>query len=120
VLVLLEACASHLCARASVAASGGRLELHRWQVEADHRLLALRRSEALRGASSVATWDLTEVLTEQLSQLMDDGIVARHPKGAVPAPVEYELTEYGRSLLQIVDALRVWGRGHLDRGVVDD
>jgi DNA-binding HxlR family transcriptional regulator len=60
-----------------------------------------------------------KVLTEQLRQLMDDGIVARHPRGAIPAPVEYALTDYGRSLLPILDAVRAWGRGHLGRSVED-
>jgi DNA-binding HxlR family transcriptional regulator len=61
-----------------------------------------------------------KVLTEQLRQLVDDGIVARHPSGAIPSPVEYELTAYGTSLLPIVDALRAWGRGHLERGMADE
>jgi DNA-binding HxlR family transcriptional regulator len=56
-----------------------------------------------------------KVLTEQLRELLDDGIVSRHPGGAVPAPVEYELTAYGRSLIPIVHAVRKWGRGHLER-----
>jgi DNA-binding HxlR family transcriptional regulator len=36
-----------------------------------------------------------KVLTEQLRELVSDGIVHREPKGAIPAPVEYSLTDYG-------------------------
>ena len=56
-----------------------------------------------------------KVLTEQLRELADDGLVRRQPRGAVPAPVEYSLTEYGRSLLPLVEAVRLWGRAHMER-----
>lgn len=56
-----------------------------------------------------------KVLSQQLSELVSDGIVRRQPKGAVPAPVEYSLTEYGRSALPLVEKVRVWGRAHLER-----
>ena len=57
-----------------------------------------------------------KVLAEQLRELVDDGIVARRPTGSAPAPVEYELTEYGRALVPIVHAVRRWERAHLERG----
>ncbi|HSK80203.1 MAG TPA: winged helix-turn-helix transcriptional regulator [Thermoanaerobaculia bacterium] len=44
-----------------------------------------------------------------------DGIVHRQPQGAPPAPVEYSLTDYGRSLLPLVEQIRLWGRAHLER-----
>jgi DNA-binding HxlR family transcriptional regulator len=56
-----------------------------------------------------------KVLTEQLRELAADGIVKRDPRGSVPAPVMYQLTEYGRSLLPLVESVRAWGRGHIDR-----
>ena len=56
-----------------------------------------------------------KVLAEQLRELEADGIVARTPTGTAPAPVIYELTAYGRTLLPIVEAVRVWGEGHLRR-----
>lgn len=56
-----------------------------------------------------------KVLTQQLRELISDGIVNREAKGAVPAPVEYSLTEYGRSVLPLVEDVRVWGRAHLER-----
>src|SRR5262245_41753397 len=49
-----------------------------------------------------------KVLTQQLRELANDGIVKREPKGAIPAPVEYSLTEYGRSLLPLVEEIRRW------------
>ncbi len=59
-----------------------------------------------------------KVLTEQLRELLADGIVAREPQGEVPAPVEYSLTDYGRSVLPLVEMARSWGREHLTRSGV--
>ena len=56
-----------------------------------------------------------KVLTEQLRELETDDIVRRDPRGSVPAPVMYQLTEYGRSLLPLVETARTWGQGHIDR-----
>src|SRR5262249_244977 len=68
-----------------------------------------------RGLRKVMPGISQKVLTEQLRELVDDGIVERQPKGAIPAPVEYSLTDYGRSLLPLVEDLRLWGRGHIER-----
>ena len=57
-----------------------------------------------------------KVLTEQLRELAADEIVQRVPLGRVPAPVVYRLTEYGRTLLPLVEGIRAWGQGHVDRG----
>jgi DNA-binding HxlR family transcriptional regulator len=46
---------------------------------------------------------------------MADDIVRRDRTGRVPAPVLYSLTAYGRALVPIVEALRLWGRGHIER-----
>jgi DNA-binding HxlR family transcriptional regulator len=98
---------------AAVAAIGGKWKLIivYWLRDRPRHFAGLRRR--IPGISQ-------KVLTEQLRQLMHDGIVARHPTGAIPSPVEYELTEYGRSLLPIVEAIRAWGRGHLGRQLGDD
>jgi DNA-binding HxlR family transcriptional regulator len=56
-----------------------------------------------------------KVLTEQLRELEADEIVRRDSRGSVPAPVMYQLTEYGRSLLPLVETVRAWGQGHIDR-----
>ena len=57
-----------------------------------------------------------KVLAEQLRELIADGIVDRHPSGRVPAPVRYALTDYGQSVLPIVEATRQWGNRHMHRG----
>lgn len=56
-----------------------------------------------------------KVLAEQLRELEADGIVDRTPTGAVPAPVIYQLTPYGETLMPIIEAVRQWGEIHLQR-----
>lgn len=57
----------------------------------------------------------SKVLAEQLRELEADGLVMRRPTGAIPAPVIYELTSYGRTLLPIIESVRLWGEAHLQR-----
>jgi DNA-binding HxlR family transcriptional regulator len=93
---------------AALAAIGGKWKLIivYWLAEAPKHFAALRRD--MPGISQ-------KVLTQQLRELVGDGIVRRQPKGAIPAPVEYSLTDYGRSLLPLVEDVRLWGRAHMDR-----
>lgn len=51
----------------------------------------------------------TKTLTRQLRELEADGIVRRTAYPEVPPRVEYALTELGRSLEPIVDAMDAWG-----------
>jgi DNA-binding HxlR family transcriptional regulator len=64
-----------------------------------------------RRASRVSS----KVLAEQLRELEADGIVSRTPTGASPAPVIYRLTSYGETLLPIIESVRLWGEGHMQR-----
>ncbi len=56
-----------------------------------------------------------KVLAQQLRELEADGIIGRTPTGPAPAPVIYELTPYGRTLLPVIEAVRRWGEQHLQR-----
>lgn len=93
---------------AALAALGGKWKLIilYWLAEAPRHFAALRRD--MPGISQ-------KVLTQQLRELVSDGIVQRQPKGAIPSPVEYSLTDYGRSVLPLVEGVRLWGRAHLER-----
>lgn len=53
-----------------------------------------------------------KILTQHLKELEADGIVTRKVFPEVPPRVEYSLTEYGRSLQPVMDAIAAWGAGH--------
>lgn len=50
------------------------------------------------------------MLTLQLRELERDGVVKRTVYPQVPPKVEYSLTEFGRSLIPVLVAMRDWGR----------
>ena len=93
---------------AALAAIGGKWKLIiiYWLAESPKHFAALRKS-----MPSISQ----KVLTQQLRELINDGLVNREPKGPVPAPVEYSLSDYGLSVLPLVEGVRLWGRGHLAR-----
>lgn len=93
---------------AALAAVGGKWKLIiiYWLAGSPMHLAALRRE-----MPSISQ----KVLTEQLRELIDDGLVLRERTGEVPAPVTYSLSDYGRSVLPIAETVRTWGRGHIAR-----
>ena len=50
-----------------------------------------------------------KVLTDSLRQMMSDGLAYRHDYQEQPPRVEYGLTELGKQMLPIVDALADFG-----------
>jgi len=53
-----------------------------------------------------------KVLTTQLRQMEEAGLLIRTVYPEVPPRVEYSLTELGRSLKPILDAMQNWGEGY--------
>ena len=49
------------------------------------------------------------MLTLQLRELENDGIVHREVYPQVPPKVEYSLTEFGRTLIPVIEAMHRWG-----------
>lgn len=53
-----------------------------------------------------------KVLTAQLRQMEDSGLLTRMVYPEVPPCVEYTLTDLGRSLKPILDAMWTWGENY--------
>jgi DNA-binding HxlR family transcriptional regulator len=97
---------------AAWAAVGGKwkLTIIYWLAEQPRHFAALRRQLTL-----VSDGISQKVLAQQLRELIADGIVMRKRTGVAPAPVNYSLTEYGRSVLPMLEVVRLWGRAHIER-----
>jgi len=50
-----------------------------------------------------------KILTEQLKQLEDDGLIIRHSYNEKPPRVEYELSDIGNTIIPILTAMTEWG-----------
>jgi DNA-binding HxlR family transcriptional regulator len=64
-----------------------------------------RFGELSRGVPGISQ----KMLTQQLRQMEVDNLVHRRIYAEVPPRVEYSLTEIGRSLSPILDAMHKWG-----------
>ena len=53
-----------------------------------------------------------KVLTAQLRDMEESGLLTRTVYPEVPPRVEYTLTDLGRSLKPILDAMQDWGEGY--------
>jgi DNA-binding HxlR family transcriptional regulator len=54
-----------------------------------------------------------QMLTTQLRELENDGIIERKIYPEIPPRVEYFLTDKGTSLLPIIEQMKIWGDGFL-------
>jgi DNA-binding HxlR family transcriptional regulator len=58
-----------------------------------------------------------KVVTEHLRELEREQIVSRKALGSRPDVVEYSLTNYGRTLVPVLDVMAEWGSKHRRRTV---
>lgn len=56
-----------------------------------------------------------KVLTAQLRQMEESGLVSRKVYAEVPPRVEYTLTELGYSLKPVLEAMRAWGEEYKEK-----
>ena len=55
----------------------------------------------------------TKMLTKQLRELEEDGVIKRTVYPQVPPRVEYKITDFGKTLIPILEALSAWGADYL-------
>ena len=75
-----------------------------------------RFSELNRSISSITQ----RMLTLQLRELEEAGIVQRTVHAEVPPRVDYALTELGRSLQPVLIAMRDWGTAYASRHLQEE
>ena len=64
-----------------------------------------------------------KMLTQQLREIENDGLVSRKVYACVPPKVEYSLTEFGISLIPVINAMREWGdkfKKDINNNIVND
>ena len=59
------------------------------------------------------------MLTKQLRELEADELILRKVYPEVPPKVEYSMTQYGKTLAPVINALQVWGSQHLKRTIAE-
>ena len=50
-----------------------------------------------------------QMLTQQLRELEEDGLIERKIFAEIPPRVEYYISDYGKTLFPVVDAMTEWG-----------
>jgi len=53
-----------------------------------------------------------KMLSTQLKELVNDGILHKEIYQQIPPKVEYSLTDLGKSLIPVMDMLYDWGQAH--------
>ena len=90
----------------------------RWKpVLVCHLLGGKKRFGELRRLVPNAT---ERMITLQLRELESDGVVSREVFAEVPPRVEYDVTDYGRSLQPILESMQAWGREFKARMLADE
>lgn len=57
-------------------------------------------------------WASRRVLNVQLNELEQHGLIAKTVYPQLPPKVEYYLTDFGRSLMPVIEAMTQWGDDH--------
>lgn len=57
----------------------------------------------------------SKMLSKELQHLEINGLISRTVRNTKPVTVEYELTEYGKSLKPLLDEMARWGKEHKER-----
>lgn len=77
-------------------------------------LYCLRSDKRRFGEIAARIPDISrKVLTEQLKELEEDGLVTRKQYKEIPPRVEYELTVLGKSLSPVLNEMEKWGKKYM-------
>lgn len=71
----------------------------------------MRFTDILRGVNGIGA----KMLSKELQDLEANQLLTRTVKQTKPITVEYEITEYGRSLITLIQEIVNWGLTHRER-----
>ena len=74
----------------------------------------IRFGELMKVISSITH----KMLSTQLKELVNDGLVHKEIYNEIPPKVEYSLTDFGKTLIPIMNMLFEWGGEHRKTDVV--
>ncbi|WP_290968821.1 helix-turn-helix domain-containing protein [Flavobacterium sp.] len=82
----------------------------RWKISIIASLCfnTLRFSDLLREVEGISG----KMLSRELKNLEENQLVTRTVLKTQPITVEYQLTEYGHTLKEVIDSLAKWGHNH--------
>lgn len=85
----------------------------KWKVLIFRELLngSKRNSELLHALSPISQ----KVLTHNLRDLEDKGMISRKVYPVVPPMVEYSLTELGKTMIPVINAMKRWGLAYKEK-----
>jgi DNA-binding HxlR family transcriptional regulator len=84
----------------------------KWKLKLLYRLIdSPKRFGELRRSLFPIT---QQMLTLQLRELEQDGVIHREIYQQIPPKVEYSLTEFGESLIPVITIICDWGRQNLE------
>lgn len=63
----------------------------------------------LRGINGISK----QMLTKQLRELEEDGILIRKIYAEIPPRVEYFISDYGKTLFPIINSMKAWGEKNM-------
>jgi DNA-binding HxlR family transcriptional regulator len=71
----------------------------------------MRFTEILRSVPGIGA----KMLSKELQDLEANQLLTRTVKQTKPITVEYELTDYGRNLINLIHEIVTWGKGHREK-----
>jgi DNA-binding HxlR family transcriptional regulator len=86
----------------------------KWKILIIMALVVKGRSRFMELARDIGTIT-PKMLSKELRDLEQNQLVSRTVQPTVPVTVEYALTDYGRTLRPVIEAMRDWGITHRAR-----